>query len=102
MWCLAAIVLTNGFTHLSQLHRGSRVARPIVTSPSFAGSIFPFSNVRISSGEESTFFLHAGQLLLSRYIIVIMLIRGSLKQTNHRKTKYVFQIRETLHIFDFQ
>src|SRR5919199_982159 len=50
-------VLTSGFTHFSQLHPGSNVALPIVTSPSFASSILPFSNVRVSSGDESKLFL---------------------------------------------
>jgi len=45
-------VLTSGLTHFSQLHPGSRVALPIVTSPSFASSIFPFSNVLVSSGSN--------------------------------------------------
>jgi hypothetical protein len=56
--------LTIGFTHFSQLHPGSKIALPTVTSLKFARSIFPFSNVRVSSGEESKLFSAFSQLLL--------------------------------------
>src|ERR671918_2468579 len=49
-------VLTIGFTHFSQLQPGSKTPRPMITSPRFARSILPFSNVRVSSGEELRFF----------------------------------------------
>jgi hypothetical protein len=49
-------VPTSSLTHFSQLHPGSNVALPTTTSPKFASSIFPFSNVRVSSGEESKLF----------------------------------------------
>src|SRR2546428_1486107 len=40
-----------GFTCLDHLHPGSNLARPIVPPPIFTSSIFPFSNLRTSSGE---------------------------------------------------
>ena len=53
----AICFLAIGFTHFSQLHPNSKIALPTVTSPlKFARSIFPFSKVRVSSGEESKLF----------------------------------------------
>src|ERR671926_1438395 len=70
-------VFTNGLTHFSQLHPGSNVDLPITTSPRFASSIFPFSNVRVSSGEESKLFFC---MLANCFVksIIIVLIRSSL------------------------
>src|SRR5438309_5533815 len=44
-------VFAIGFTCLDHLHPGSNLARPIVPPPIFTSSIFPFSNLRTSSGE---------------------------------------------------
>src|SRR6266571_6765022 len=40
-----------GLPCLDHLHPGSNLARPIVPPPIFTSSIFPFSNLRTSSGE---------------------------------------------------
>jgi hypothetical protein len=43
---------------LFQLQPGSKIPSPIVISPKFATPIFPFSDVRVSSGEESKLFFY--------------------------------------------
>jgi hypothetical protein len=48
--------LTIGLTHFSQLHPDSNVDLPITTLPKFASSIFPFSNVHVSSAKNPSFF----------------------------------------------
>jgi hypothetical protein len=47
-----------GFMDFSQLQPGRKVIRQIVVSPSFAKPILPFSNVWVSSCEESRLFFN--------------------------------------------
>src|SRR5215213_7485205 len=57
MRCFAAIGLTIGLTHFSQLHPGSSVILPIVVPfVKVVNSSLPLSNVLTSSGEFIDFF----------------------------------------------
>jgi hypothetical protein len=50
-------VFTMGYTHFSQLQRGSNVTRPIVASLGFTSLTLPFSKVRVSSGDSRLFYI---------------------------------------------
>ena len=76
-------VLAIGLTHFSQLHPGSNTALPIVISPKFATSIFPLSNVRVSSGAESKFFF----CILADVVVIILVLNSliiSISKFNER------------------
>jgi hypothetical protein len=56
-----------------QAYPHSNVALPITTSPRFANSTFPFSNVRVSSGEEFKLFFCIFANFIKIFIVIVFI-----------------------------